>query len=194
MAERARELGFITAEVDSLREVVDRLDAEVSGPLAGVLAAVVDCLAAGGTLLVAGNGGSAADAGHLAAEFVGRCTRERGPLRAIALPDATATVTAVGNDYGYGEVFARQVRALARPGDVVLLLSTSGRSPNVVDAARAGREVGATVVAFTGAGGSALADEADIAVRAPSSSTQRIQEVHQLWGHTLAAWVDQELG
>jgi len=193
MADRARQLAFITSESDSLREVVDRLDAEVTGALADVLVAVVECLEAGGTLLVAGNGGSAADAGHLAAEFLGRCTKERGPLRAIALPDATATVTAVGNDYGYAEVFARQVRALARAGDVVLLLSTSGSSLNVVEAARAGREVGATVAAFTGAAGSALADASDIAVRVPSLSTQRIQEVHQLWGHTLAAWVDEAL-
>lgn len=193
MVERSRAVGFVAAEAESLRTVIDSMDRGAAEALASVLELVAARLASGGTLLVAGNGGSAADAGHLAAEFLGRCTRERGPLRAVALPDATATVTAIGNDYGFAEVFARQVRALARPGDVVLLLSTSGRSPNVVQAALAGREAGADVVAFTGSTSSPLSEAVHIVVHAPSSSTQRIQEIHQLWGHTLAAWVDQEL-
>lgn len=183
---------------EQARELADALAAASSGPpvraLAQVCASLVDCLRGGGRLYLAGNGGSAAGASHLAAEFVGHCTRERVALPAVALADSPATVTALGNDFGYDEVFARQLQAFARPGDVVILLSTSGRSTNVVRAAQAAREGGALVVALVGQGTSALSEAADIAVHAPSGSTQRIQEIHTLWGHALAAWVDRKLG
>ena len=191
MAEPTEAEEFIAREAEALIDVLGRAGRGAPAhALAQVFDVIVASLQAGGTLFFAGNGGSAADAGHLAAEFAGRCTRERGPFAAVSLAEGAATVTAVANDYGYVEVFARQVRALARAGDVVILLSTSGRSANVVAAARAAREVGAAVVAFVGEGPSELASAADVAVHAPSTSTQRIQEVHQLWGHALAAWVD----
>ena len=194
MHDSGPERDFVAAEIRSLGDVLRVLETGEQGrELARVLAAVGDCLRSGGTLYIAGNGGSAADADHLAAEFVGRCTREHGPLPALALMASSATVTALANDYGYEQVFARQIRAFVRSTDVVLLLSTSGRSANVVAAARAARERGATVVAFVGQADSPLSEAADIAVHVPSRSTQRIQEVHKLWGHTLAAWIERTL-
>ena len=185
---------YLTDAVDDLTAAVSALgDPQLRASLAAVLQAVVAAVRAGGTVYLAGNGGSAADADHLAAEFVGRCTRERGPLPAIALTTATATVTALANDYGYESVFARQVATLTRPGDVLILLSTSGASPNVVRAAELGRERGATVVAFVGEGSSPLSDAAQLVLHAPSRSTQRIQELHKFFGHVLAGWVDEVL-
>jgi phosphoheptose isomerase len=185
---------YVSGELDDLGAAVAALrDPEVLAALSAVLTEVVDALRAGGILLLAGNGGSAADADHLVAEFLGRCTRERGPLPAIALTASNATVTAVANDYGYDTVFSRQVATLAGPGDVVILLSTSGASANVVAAAGTARERGARVVAFVGAGPSPLADAADVALHAPSRSTQRVQELHKFFGHVLVGWVDQEL-
>lgn len=185
---------FLADEIDALAAAVEGLrDPDVIARLGQVLTVVVACLRSGGTVFFAGNGGSAADADHVAAEFVGRCTRERGPLPAIALTTSSATLTAVANDFGYEQAFARQVAALVRADDVLVLLSTSGRSRNVVAAAEVGRARGAAIVAFVGAGGSDLADAADLVVHAPSTSTQRIQEMHTFFGHALAAWVDREL-
>lgn len=130
---------------------------------------------------------------HAAAEFVGRCTRERGPLPAISLTASLATLTALANDYGYESVFARQVRTLVGPDDLLFLLSTSGASANLIQAAAEGRELGATVVAFVGAGPSALAEAAELVVHVPAHSPQRIQELHSFVIHALAGWVDREL-
>jgi D-sedoheptulose 7-phosphate isomerase len=146
-------------------------------------------LLAGGRLLAAGNGGSAAEAQHLTAELVGRFDGERQALSAIALHADSSSVTAIGNDYGYSEVYARQVRAHARPGDVVLLFSSSGRSPNLLGAARAAADAGATSWAITGPGPNPLADVCDDAVCLPGD-TATVQECHLAALHMLCRAVD----
>jgi D-sedoheptulose 7-phosphate isomerase len=150
-------------------------------------------LGRGGRLLIAGNGGSAAEAQHLAAELVGRLRTERAPLSAIALTPDSSAVTAISNDYGFDEVFARQVRAHGRPGDVLLVLSTSGRSPNLVAAVRAAKETGLRTWAMTGAGHSPVADACDEALCCPSPDSQVVQELHLVAVHVLCEYVDQTL-
>jgi D-sedoheptulose 7-phosphate isomerase len=150
-------------------------------------------LRAGGKVLFFGNGGSASDAGHLAAELLGRFTLERQSLAAVCLSDHTAATTAIGNDYGYDEVFARQVAGLGRPGDVAVGLSTSGSSRNVVRGLETAREHDLVTVALTGAGGGKVAAVVDVCVRVPSEDTPRIQELCMLLGHTLCELVEQEL-
>lgn len=144
-------------------------------------------------MLFFGNGGSASDAGHLAAELLGRFRLERQSLAAVCLSDHTAAATAIGNDYGYDEVFARQVAGLGRPGDVAVGLSTSGSSRNVVRGLETAREHGLVTVALTGAGGGKVAAVVDVCVRVPSEDTPRIQELCMLLGHTLCELVEQEL-
>nr|WP_233158076.1 SIS domain-containing protein [Actinokineospora bangkokensis] len=143
-------------------------------------------LDSGGRLLAAGNGGSAAEAQHLTAELVGRFDHDRRPFSAIALHGDTSSLTAIGNDYGYAEVFARQVRAHARPGDVLVLLSTSGRSENLLRAADTARQVGAVTWALTGPGPNPLAAAADEAV-CVSGGTTTVQEAHLVLVHLLCA-------
>ncbi|MEO3816187.1 SIS domain-containing protein [Plantactinospora sp. B24E8] len=150
-------------------------------------------LAGGGRLLVAGNGGSAAEAQHLAAELVGKLRDDRAPLSAIALCAETSSLTALGNDYGFDEVFARQVRAHGRPGDILLLLSTSGRSANLVRAARAGREIGLRCWAFTGPTPNPLADACTDVLAVPSPDSQVVQELHLVSAHVLCGYVDAHL-
>ena len=171
------------AHVDRLAEALPALRA-ASPTLARWGTDLAERLVRGSRLLTAGNGGSAAEAQHLTAEIVGRFDRERHPLSAIALHADTSSVTAIGNDYGYEQVYARQVRAHARPGDVVMLFSTSGRSPNLVEAARAAAEVGATSWAVTGPGPNPLADTCDEAVCLPGD-TATIQETHLAALHML---------
>jgi D-sedoheptulose 7-phosphate isomerase len=154
---------------------------------------LVEAYRAGGKLLVFGNGGSAADAAHLAAEFVGRCNRDRRALPAINLSDNTAAVTAIANDYGYEQVFARQVRAFAVAGDVVIGLTASGRSRNVVLGLEAARTLGAVTVALCGAYDDALQTVSDHCLAVPSTSTGRVQEAHLLWGHVWADAVERSL-
>jgi D-sedoheptulose 7-phosphate isomerase len=156
-------------------------------------ALVVGALRAGNKVLACGNGGSAADAQHFAAELVGRYAQERAALPAIALTTDTSALTAIANDYSYEQVFARQLRALGHKGDAVLLLSTSGRSPNVLAAARAARELGCRTVAFTGQGGALVAELADVALVVPSADVARIQEVHELLLHALAHEIESTL-
>ena len=167
---------------------------------AGALAATAEAagriaaaLRGGGKALFFGNGGSASDAGHLAAELLGRFALERRSLAAACLSDHTAAMTAIANDYGYDEVFARQITGVGRPGDVAVGLSTSGNSPNVVRGLEAAREQGLTTVAFTGAGGGKLAGLVDVCVRVPSDDTPRVQELCMLLGHTLCELVEREL-
>jgi phosphoheptose isomerase len=152
------------------------------------------CLTAGGAVVTAGNGGSAAHAAHLAGELSGRFLYERPPLRALCLASDGPAVTAIANDYGYNEVFARQIRALVRPGDVVVLFSTSGRSANVLEAARASRECGATTLAFTGPGANPLTDLADEVVAPTAANTASIQDAHHVALHALCAGLDELLG
>ena len=154
---------------------------------------IADILVGGGRLLAAGNGGSAAEAQHLTAELVGRYRGDRMPLSALALCSETSSMTAIGNDYGPDEVFARQLRAHARPGDVFVGLSTSGRSPNVVNAASAATEMGVASLALTGPGPNPLADVSEDAVTVDSPHTATVQELHLVCVHLLCAAVDTRL-
>ena len=153
-------------------------------------ARLIECFTAGGKLLTFGNGGSAADAQHLVAEFVGRFRRERRPLPAAALTVDPSVLTCIGNDYDYAEVFARQVTATAGAQDMVVGFSTSGTSPNVVRGLEAGREAGATTVLFGGGDGGTALRYADHALVVPSRQTARIQEMHLLLLHLLSEHVD----
>ena len=176
----------ITAMIE--RDLTELMDRAVD--------AIVAALSTGKPLLVCGNGGSAADAQHLAAELVGRFERERPELAAIALTTDSSILTAVANDYGYDEVFARQVRALGQTGDVLVAISTSGDSPNVLAAARAAQSRSMPVIALTGKGGGklgALMGAGDVHLCVPHERTMRIQEVHLLIVHCLCDGIDAAL-
>lgn len=147
-------------------------------------------LGRGGTLITFGNGGSAADAQHFAGELLGRFRDTRRPLRAVALSTDPSVVTCIANDFGYDDLFARQVSALATAGDVVIGITTSGRSENVIRGLRAAREVGATAVAWTGRDPGPAGDDADVVIAVPSSTTARIQEVHTLLMHAICVAID----
>ena len=160
---------------------------------AAVVRIIVESLRADGKVLFCGNGGSAADAQHLSAELSGRYAFDRPPLYSEALHVNSSYVTAVANDYGYDVVFSRMLAACGRPGDVLVGLSTSGNSPNVVKAAEEAHRIGMTVVALTGADGGALRDEADVLLNVPAEETPRIQESHILLGHTICGLVEAEM-
>jgi phosphoheptose isomerase len=156
-------------------------------------AALEKCIRRGNKVLVFGNGGSAADAQHFAAELTGRFGMERSPLPAMALTTDTSALTAIGNDYGFDEVFARQVRALANAHDVVVAISTSGRSPNVISAAKAARAAGAITIALTGGDGGEVSNLVDTVIVVPSTSTAQIQEVHIAVVHILCELIESAL-
>ncbi len=168
--------------------------AEATATLAGQIRSagtlVCERLARGGTVYTFGNGGSAADAQHLTGELVGHYKRDRRPLPAVTLSTDASAMTCIANDYSYEDVFARQVEALARPGDVVVAFTTSGRSPNVVAALAAAQAKGATTVLFAGGDGGPSRTHADRTLLVPSTSTQRIQEMHTLMLHTISEMVD----
>ena len=169
----------IISQLDAQRECFERVAIRMS-----------DCLREGHKILWCGNGGSAADAQHLAAELVGRFRSERRALASIALTADTCVLTAIANDCGFGEVFDRQLEALCTPGDVVVALSTSGKSRNVCAALQRAREMGAYTVAMTGESGGHVASLADMCLRVGSTDTARIQEGHILLGHILCEWVE----
>jgi D-sedoheptulose 7-phosphate isomerase len=148
-------------------------------------------LAAGGKLLIAGNGGSAADAQHIAAELTGRFLLERKPLPAIALHANSSALTAIGNDYGYEQVFARELAAHARPGDVLLAISTSGGSKNILRAIEEARGKKVAVIGMTGESGGAMRTACDLCLCVPSKSTARIQEMHIMIGHTICELLEE---
>jgi D-sedoheptulose 7-phosphate isomerase len=155
--------------------------------------AMVSSLKSGGKIMACGNGGSAADSQHFAAELLNRFERERAPLAAIALTTDTSTLTSIANDYRYEEVFSKQVRALGRKGDVLLAISTSGGSPNVIEAIKVAHEIGITIVALTGKSGGkmgGLLRDADVHLCVPADRTARIQEVHLLTLHCLCDGID----
>jgi D-sedoheptulose 7-phosphate isomerase len=154
---------------------------------------LIDCLRAGGKVMFCGNGGSAADSQHLAAELLGRYMKDRAPLPALALTVDTSVLTAVGNDYGYAEIFERQVRGLGRPGDVLVGLSTSGNSENVLRAFAAASGLGVRTIGLTGEGGGRMGNAADLCIRVPSARTNEIQEMHIAIGHLLCEMVETAL-
>ncbi len=166
-------------ELRTQRPVLERIASEMSR-----------AILSGNKILWCGNGGSAGDAQHLAAELVGRFRRERPGLPSIALTTDTSVLTSIANDYGFEQVFSRQVEALCAEGDVVVGISTSGNSPNVCAAVAEGRKVGAFTIAFTGQGGGGLAGIADVTLRVASKDTARIQEAHILCGHMLCDWIE----
>ncbi len=154
---------------------------------------MVEVLRSDGRIYFCGNGGSAADAQHLAAELSGRFYKDRSPLPAEALHVNTSFLTAVANDYGYEVVYARLLRAMGRPGDMLWALSTSGNSPNILHALHAAREIGMITVGLTGETGGQMVDQCDYLVRVPSRDTPRIQETHMLIGHAICAAVEAAL-
>ena len=155
---------------------------------------IAERMRAGGKLMICGNGGSAADSQHIAAEFTGRFIVDRKPLGALALSTDTSALTCIGNDYSFDEVFARQVGGLGRPGDCLIGISTSGNSENVIRAVAVAREFGITTIGLLGRDGGRLASLCDYAVIVPSRVTARIQEAHILIGHTICGAVEQALG
>lgn len=165
----------------------------MSQPIEAAVRAMAACLAAGGKVMACGNGGSAADSQHFAAELLNRFEKERAPLAAIALTTDTSTLTSIANDYAYDQVFAKQVAALGRAGDVLLAISTSGNSPNVLEAIKVAHARGVRVVALTGKGGGTIGRQLrsdDIHLCVPADRTARIQEVHLLALHCLCDGID----
>ena len=177
---------------DSARLKLDAVK-QLSAPIARGIELMAGSLRSGGKVLARGNGGSAADAQHFAAELVNRFERERPPLAGLALTTDTSTLTSIANDYGYDHVFEKQVRALGRKGDVLLAISTSGNSASVIAAMRAARDLGVAILALTGRGGGKMAEHlgtGDVHVCVPHERTMRIQEVHLLVLHCLCDGID----
>jgi D-sedoheptulose 7-phosphate isomerase len=184
---------LLQSGLEELMDVFRRLPALAPAveQAAGMAAA---SLSQGGKVMLCGNGGSAADSQHLAAELTGRFVRDRRPLAAVALSTDTSALTCIGNDYGFDEVFARQVTGLGRKGDCLLAISTSGNSRNVVRAVEAARAAGIGVIGLLGRDGGVLRGLCDVAIVVPSTTTARIQEAHIFIGHTLCALVEEALG
>jgi D-sedoheptulose 7-phosphate isomerase len=177
----------------SLREHLKSIQALLDSRLGDIAATgrlICGALNAGNKVLLCGNGGSAADAQHIAAELVGRYEKQRRAFPAISLTTDTSALTALSNDYGYDEVFARQVEALGNSGDVLIAISTSGKSPSVVKAADQARAMGCKTIALTGCSGEPLASHCDLAVVVPSKRTSRVQEAHITIGHLWCEMVD----
>lgn len=186
---------FVRARLSESADLMARLrdDSGVRDLIVDVADVCVHALKNGGKILLAGNGGSAADAQHLAAELVGRFAFHRPGLPAVALTTDTSILTAVGNDYGFEQLFARQIQALGQAGDVFFAISTSGRSPNITQALEAGREAGVISVGFTGGDGGDLAELCDYCFRVPDASTPRIQEGHKVIGHLVCEIIERRM-
>jgi D-sedoheptulose 7-phosphate isomerase len=174
-------------------EVKTRFLKESISQLLDAIKLIAHAFEAGNKLFFFGNGGSASDAQHLAAEFVNRYVMDRPPLPAIALTTDTSVLTSISNDYSFDEIFAKQLRALGKEGDVAIAISTSGKSSNVIKAIEVAKEIGMKTVALTGNDGGLLAKKADISLMVPSTSTPRIQEAHILIGHILCEMVEHHL-
>jgi len=183
----------IRASLEALAGLAARVSADQAEEIAAIADRYEAALRGGGTLFFAGNGGSAADAQHLATEYVVRYQTTRPAMRAIALTTDTSLLTACANDLGFDEVFSRQVEALAEPGDLLVLHSTSGESPNVIRAAQAAKARGVTVVAFLGRDGGRLKALADLALVIPADDTARIQELHLAIEHVICDLVEDRL-
>ena len=186
---------FARGEVGKTVAMLEALAADETlvAAIARAAAAMTDALGSGHKVLFLGNGGSAADAQHLAAELVGRLALDRAALPAIALTADSAVLTALGNDFGFEDVFRRQVEALGAPGDVLVAISTSGRSKNVLKALQAARERGMTTIGLTGAAGSEMAALCETCLAMPSRETQKIQEGHIVVGHIVCGLVERAI-
>ncbi len=184
---------IIRQRFDQARNLLGESADQLTGAIAQAAGLVIDCYANDGAVFTFGNGGSAADAQHIACELVGRFLIERPALRAEALTTDTATITSIANDYGYDAIFTRQLEGKARAGDVAIGLSTSGNSPNVVAALAAAREMGVKTIAITGDGGGKCAPLADVLLAVPSSDTPRIQEATVVIYHILCELIEQQI-
>lgn len=187
------DLNEIKSQLAEQRNLLLKIEEELSAPIAQSAAILVDAFSVGNKVLVMGNGGSAADAQHFAAELVGRFMMERRAMPAIALTTNTSILTAIGNDYGFDRVFSRQVEALAQPGDVVVGISTSGNSPNVAVALEAARARGCRTIGLLGKGGGTIAEVVDIPLIVPGAATPRIQEGHITIIHIICDLVEKGL-
>lgn len=185
---------FFAEELDEHAAVLAATRACLAEPFAALVAAATACLKGGGKLLLFGNGGSAADAQHLATELTVRYVRDRAPIAAIALTTDSSALTAIGNDLGFEQLFARQVLALGRPGDLAIGISTSGRSANVIRALETAHAQGLVAAALTGGDGGGLVGLADPLLIVPSTRTARIQEMHITLGQMLCGALERELG
>lgn len=172
--------------------VIERLE-EASPEILKISRVLQEMIKNDGHLFICGNGGSAADSQHIAGEWRGHFEKERRPLRATALTVDTSTITAIGNDYGFEYIFARQLVALARGGDVLIAISTSGNSKNILEAIKTAKKIGVTTIGLTGEDGGQLAQIADYQIKIPSNRTPRIQEGHELIFHILCELVDAEI-
>ncbi len=174
-------------------ETIQKVIETMTEPLSEASKITVNALKNGKKVLLFGNGGSAADAQHIAAELTGRYKTERRGLPGIALTTDTSALTAIGNDYGYDRVFDRQVESLAQEGDVLIGISTSGNSKNVINAFKVGKEIGCKIIGLSGRDGGAMNNLCDVNLIVPSDDTPRIQEMHILFGHTICQIIDNEL-
>ena len=184
---------FIIEQLQESAELKRTMAESMIGSIKEAAEAVIDALRSGGKVLLCGNGGSAADSQHIAAEFVGRFRFDRKAMPAIALTTDTSILTAVGNDYGYDEVFRRQVEALGHKGDVLIGISTSGRSPNVLRAIEEAKERGMVTIALIGGKECPMSEISDITVQIPSEDSPRIQEGHMTFGHILCDLVEKTI-
>lgn len=185
----------VQQQIEETRRGFDKLlaDEPVMEAVAQVAALCTDTIRAGGKVMFAGNGGSAADAQHLAGEFVSRFNFDRPGIAGLALTTDTSVLTAIGNDYGYEQVFSRQLQALGRPGDVFVGITTSGQSPNILRAFTQARSAGVRTVGMTGAKGASLREVCDYCIIVPEHPTPRVQELHIAIGHTICALVEEAL-
>jgi D-sedoheptulose 7-phosphate isomerase len=185
----------IASRIAQSRGTLERMqnDATLLAATEAAAQACITCMRAGGKVLLAGNGGSAADAQHIAGEFVSRFEFDRPGLAAVALTTDTSILTAIGNDYGYERLFARQVQALGRPGDIFIAYSTSGRSPNILRGLEAARTAGMVCIGFTGNRGGPMSDLCHHLLAVPAEQTPRIQEGHLVLGHILCGLVESAL-
>lgn len=184
---------MIRRQLNEHAAVLEKVTSVMLEPIAALTQRVLDTVQGGGTLFFLGNGGSAADAQHLAAEYIVRFARERRPIAAIALTTDTSVLTAGANDYGYEAVFERQVQALARAGDLLIMHSTSGESDNLLRAATVARARGVATAALLAKGGGRLADAVDLALVVPTDSTARAQEIHLTIGHVVCDLVERAI-
>ncbi len=184
-------IDYLVQSRDAVQAAID--DAAFTGAIRDIAEAAASALRSGGKLLLAGNGGSAGDAQHLAGEMLSRLYYDRAPCAAIALTTDSSVLTAIGNDYGYDRVFERQILGLGCHGDVLIAISTSGRSPNILRAIGAAREKRLTVVGFTGRTGGQMAALCDLCLHAPSDSTPLIQQIHITAGHIICGLVEERL-
>ena len=194
--ERGERKGGVEDKIKRLiKESIAVKDGLLKGQIANIAlaaSAIVKSIRSGGKVVIFGNGGSAADSQHIAAELVGRFKKERKAIAAIALTTDTSVITALANDYGYDVVFSRQVEALGRKGDVAIAISTSGKSKNIIDAVKAAKRIGIMTIALTGSSGGDLKKKCDISISVPSDDTPRIQESHCLIGHMICELVEEE--